>query len=339
MERIRPFQRWMLAAVFAVAAAGNALAEDARSLNALLDHAKPGDVIETASADFGETTLAGYAFNPAVTIKFSERSSIRRLTLRNVSGVTFDGLNVIAGVATRPVSENAVIVLGGGDIAFINAHFRWEADADPQNDGTALVFDGVDGITVSDSVFQFLLNGVIIRSSKNATIRNSDFTEILKDGIVVAGTDGVVIDNNICSDFASVEGVNPHPDCIQLQAGGRAVADKNAVIKNNKIIRGSGARIQGIFVSSRHENAPHVGVTIENNFVEQSMGLGIAAINTKDLIIRGNEVRRAAEDGETPRILVREPAENVTVENNIAAIGAAPAGVKIAGNKLPQNGL
>jgi parallel beta helix pectate lyase-like protein len=312
----------------------SAAASDVSRLQSLLDAAAPGDTIETGPGDFGRVVLKNYTFSPPVTIKFHADASIQRLRLDQVTGVTFDGIQVIAGETDRPKGDNAVLVLGGGAIAFLNAQFQWSNDANPLNDGTALAFDKVDGLTVANSHFSHSFNGVVVRSSQNAFIRDSSFTAIPKDGMVISGTGGVIIDGNTCRDFTHAPGKDLHPDCIQLQAGGRGVANQNVIISNNKAIRGAGARFQGIFVKSRHANAPHIGVTIENNYVEQSMGLGIAAINTRDLIIRGNEVRPANSQDEAPRILVREPAGNVLVEDNIASGVKAPPGARVFGNTI-----
>lgn len=326
------FQSLALAVLVAAAWRTGAAAGDDGFLNALLDNAAPGDVIETGPVAIGEVKLRNYSFTPPITIKFDDASSIKRLVAREVTGVIFDGVNVRAGQALKPGGGNAVIMLGGGDISFVNASFQWSADNNPMNDGTALAIDGVKNVSIADSEFSHAFNGVVIRGSENVTVHNSTFTKIPKDGIVISGSSYVVLDGNECFDFTAAPGKSLHPDCIQLQAGRRSVANTNVTITNNKAVRGNGARFQGIFVKSKYDSAPHVGITIEENYVEQSMGLGIAVINATGVIVRGNEVRPANAEEEAPRILVRDPSSNVTVENNLAAGVKAPAHAVVRNN-------
>ena len=328
------FWRASIATALFTAFSSPAFAGPTQDLTALLDAAASGDTIKTKPVDFGVVELNNYTFNPPVTLNFHKKSTMSRLKIRNVTGLTLDGLNIVAGESFNPGSENAVFIFGGGDITFRDASFEWADDADPLNDGTALVFDGVAGVTVEASTFRHVREGVIVRNSSDAVIQGSQFTSIFEDAIVVSGTDNVLIDDNYCADFSSVEGINPHRDCIQLQAGSRAVANMNVRITNNTILKGTGAKAQGIFVASRHVGVPHIGVTIEDNLIKQSIGLGIAATNANDLIIRGNQVLPSFEAEESPRIVVNEPAENVLIEGNTAAAISAPPDAIVRDNTI-----
>lgn len=314
--------------------AGVANAEPRGDLGALLTSAAPGDVIRTKPADFGVIELADLAFEPPVKIEFHKNARVGRIRLRNVTGVTFSGLTLEAGVAVNPVSENAVFVQGGGGVAFVDSTFSWADDGDPENDGTALVFDGVNGATVGNSIFRSVREGVVMRSSRNARIAGSTFERIFEDGVVIAGSSDVAIVDNLCRDFSAVAGVSTHPDCIQLQAGSRAVANNNVVIARNTILKGGGEKAQGIFVSSRFVGEPHENILIENNTIRQSVGLGVFATNVVGLTVRGNLVLPSADAEERPRILVRDYADEVLIVGNTAAAIRAPVHAIVRDNTI-----
>ncbi|NNE42486.1 MAG: right-handed parallel beta-helix repeat-containing protein [Marinicaulis sp.] len=320
--------------IFGALSPFSASAQLAGDLNALLAAASPGDVISTKNRDFGDVSLAGYSFDPPVTIKFHKKAAINQLIIRNSSGLKFDGMNMVLGESFSPASDKGVFVLGGGNIAFNDASIEWARDADPLNDGTAMVFDGVDGVSISGGAISHSLSGVVIRSSSNASVRGVQFSELLGDGIVVSGTRDVTIDDNTCTDFAPRGTSGSHPDCIQLQAGSRAVANTNLAITNNMALKGAGSKFQGIFVTSRHVGVPHINVTIENNTVKQDVGNGIAASNIDGLTVRGNQVLPAFDVTDPPRIIVNEPASDVLIEGNTASGITAPPDAIIRDNTI-----
>ena len=311
-----------------------ALADPADDLKAEIAAASPGDVIKTANADFGDLILVGYSFEPAVKVRFHKNATITSMEIRGVTGMTFNRAKIVAGVADRPVADKAVFVFGGSKITFNNANIQWAADGDPLNDGVGMIFEGVQGLTVNRSTFTNALSGIIIRSSTNAKVKNSSFSEILGDGVKVSGTDGVLIKGNSCTNFTSAPNVNPHPDCIQLLAGSRAVGNTNTRILSNTITKGDGASFQGIFMGTGVDGEMHVGVRIENNSITQSVGLGIAAIDVDGLTIRNNQVLPSPDATTAPRILVNDPTINVLIEGNTASAINAPEHATLINNTI-----
>lgn len=313
---------------------GIANAQPANNLNVALQNAAPGDIIETTGDDFGSVDLRNFSFSDPVTIRFHENARLSKLTLRNIQGLTLEGLSIVAGVSTNPNGQNAVRVFGGSNITFRASSFEWAADDDPLNDGTAIFVDGVDGITIEDSKFQSVRAGIHIRGSSNAVVRDSHFRSVLVDGIILSGTDGALLEQNSCADFVTVEGMGLHPDCIQLQAGGQRVANTAVTIRENIVLQGSGSRSQGIFVKSRYAGIPHIDVTIEDNVVIQSKGNGIYGENVHGLTIRGNRVLSSFQAEAAPRIIARDPSQNVLIENNSAAVISAPAHAIVQNNEI-----
>jgi len=314
---------------------GAASAQSAADIQAALETASPGDVIEVAAGDYGLVEITGESFAPAVTLRFLDGAEVKKMRIRHSTGLVFENLNIEAGPSLDPLRENAVVVFSGGDITFRNSYFAWAKDGDPLNDGTALSVDGVEGLNIISNHFSDTREALIVRASTDVVIADSHFTDILEDGIVIAGSVNVLIDHNICTDFRAAVDPQSHPDCIQLQSGGRAVANTNVMISNNTIQQGDGDRAQPIFVNSRHAGVPHIGVTIENNTTRQSTAIGIHVGNTHDLIIRGNRVLPSPQSVEPPRILARSDTQNVLIEGNTAARVRGPAGAVIRDNVTP----
>ncbi len=324
----------VLLLAFVLSTSHSAFAQTAADLVADIDAASPGDTIIVPAGDYGAVSLRWNDFSPAVTLQFEDGAAIQNLRLRDVTGLVFENLMISAGIANDPVREIAVLVQRGGDITFRNSSFAWAEDDDPSNDGTILIFDGVDGVKVENSHFSDMRDGVIVKNSANVEIWGSHFTDLLKDGIILSGSNNIVIRENACTDFQRIEGLNAHPDCIQLQAGSNAVANTNVLIADNSILMLDGERAQGIFIKSRFASAPHQQITVENNLIRQAHHLGIYAENVDDLIIRGNDILPAFNSVDTPRILVRDPSSNVLIEENTAPLIRAPAHATVQNNTI-----
>lgn len=311
-----------------------AQAQTAADLIADINAASPGDTIIVPAGDYGAISLRWNNFAPAVTLKFENGAVIQTMQLRDVTGLVFEDVTISGGVAPDPVRNYAVFVQRGGDITFKNSHISWAIDGDPSNDGPGLVFDGVDGIRVENSHISDVRDGIIIRSSSNVEILGSHFTDLLKDGINLSGTDNVVIRENACTDFRSIEGFNAHPDCIQLQTGYRLIANSNVLIVDNAILIQDGEKAQGIFVKSKYAGVPHRQITIENNLIRHSVTLGVYAENVDDLIIRENDVLPSHDAIYAPRIVVHDLSTNVLIEGNTASRIDAPAHATVQNNTI-----
>lgn len=324
----------ILFALVVFSAGFSARAQTAADLVANLNAASPGDTIIVPAGDYGRVDLGPYNFSPAVSLQFEDGAVIQTLRITDVVGVTFEKLTISAGVSFDPVREVAVLVQRGGDVTFRDSSFSWAKDSDPLNDGTSLIFDGVDGLRVENSHFSDMRDGLIVKDSSDVEIWGSHFTDLLKDGIIISGSENVVIRENACTDFQRVEGLNTHPDCIQIQASSRGIADTNVLIADNVSLIQDGERAQGIFVYSRFAGVPHRQITIENNLIRQAHHLGIYAENVEDLIIRGNDILPSFDSADTARILVRDPSSNVLIEGNTAPLIRAPAHATVQNNTI-----
>lgn len=332
MTRISSFRKLFLLSgiVLAFALTANASANE---LFQALRTTKAGDTIELPGTDLGRIHLRNLSYTEPVTVRFSDETRISRLTLENVSGMRFENMNLVAGTTDRPQAEKAVRVMGGSHVTISNSSFQWSADGKPTNDGSAIMVDGVDHFTLENSTFTNSENGIHVRSSTNAVIRGNSFRGMMVDGIILSGTTGALLENNFCTEFTTPD-PKLHPDCIQLQAGGRKVANTSVIIRGNKVIKGKGARTQGIFVKSRFDDIPHKDILIENNVVEIAKGNGIYGKSVIGLTIRNNVVRPSENASAIPRIVIREPAHDVLIEGN-----TTPEIVKLHDTVVGENNI
>lgn len=305
-----------------------------QDLNSLLISAQPGDVIETDAADFEQINLTGYSFSPAVTIKFHDDAKVTSMVIRNSIGLHFDNANIRPGVSSRPNSDKAVYVFGGGDLKFSNSTIAWDDDGDPTNNAVAMLFDGVNGLVVESNRISHSTNGTQVRTSSDVRIQNNQYSRMLADGIVASGITNLEILDNLCVDWDKIPGSRGHPDCIQLQTGFRALPVVNARIADNIIVQGKGDRFQGIFVASSHAGVPHINTTIENNVIRLDIGLGIAAGNVDGLTIHANDIRPSYQASDRPRIVLYDPTTNVEITDNVTSGIRAPDDAIVEGNEL-----
>lgn len=147
-----------------------------------------------------------------------------------------------------------------------------------------------DGVTFTDAKGGFLAG-----DSNDIVVRNSHFIRVRSDGIDLAGTSNVLIENNVFEDFQPVMTIGrrgmpgykdgDHPDAVQMWATkeGRVVSD---VIVRNNVIRGD---LQGINTFGPSGDG-HRRIVVENNQVRISFPPGISVWNCIDCKVRFNTV-------------------------------------------------
>lgn len=309
-------------------------AQAQQPLGRILKELESGETAIIAAGDQGRLDMRGRRFDPPATVRFEPGAEISGLRLENVRGLVLEGVTVIAGIADLPKTRNAAMIIGGGEIEIADASFEWADDGNPLNDGSALVVDGASNVKLIAGRFRAARNGVHVRDSVNVSIEGSHFSDILADGVKVSGSREVRIVRNTCSAFSQTLAFDPHPDCIQLQTGGRGAANQNVTISHNIARRNGGAPFQGVFVSGKADAPFHERIIIENNLVSQAKGNGIFATRVNGLIIRNNRVLASTSGEPAPRIVVRDPVSDVGIEGNSAAAVNAPMDARMTTNTI-----
>jgi len=261
-------------------------------LDSTISQLKGGDTVQFAAGTYS-LTFNYKAFASEVTITSADPANPAKLSavrLVNSSNVTFRNLEIGRPLSsTETVETSLARVVGGGGITFDVVHFHGSLDGNPANDGVGISTAGVDGIKITNSEFQQLGRGVIFGTSKNIALTNNRFHDMRSDGADFGAVNNVLVEGNTFTDFYRVTA--DHPDAIQFWTANTTTPNTDIVIRNNVILQGKGAGMQGIFMNDEVGTLPYERVTIENNLVyEQDMPNGITVMGGKDVAIRGNTV-------------------------------------------------
>ncbi|OYQ27820.1 hypothetical protein CHU93_10110 [Sandarakinorhabdus cyanobacteriorum] len=178
------------------------------NVNSALAQLRPGDTLRLEGVFTTRLAFQNRDFG-GVTVDGSRATLVQGLNLRNVRNVTFAGLTVgAAGLATSArfsinldasthVSFAETTILGNGGSA-----------------GTGLRAINSEFVTVRDSRFEGLLDGITLISSPNSLIARNRFENGGSDGVKVVDSHRIILSGNSCSGFVIQPGV--HPDCIQF---------------------------------------------------------------------------------------------------------------------------
>lgn len=222
---------------------------------AVIAAAKCGDTVRLAAGDYGRFVVNRRECKPRITIR-AEKARFQYVAITRVKGLTMYG-GTVTPDATITVPGYGVQVQMSSGVSLL----------DP------VVTGGLRAIAVDRS------SGVLIR---RATMRGQ-----VVDGINIALSQKVTVQNSTCADFAPRPA--DHPDCIQMwsRPGG---------ITSDVLLEGNSATgaMQGFAGFNHITNGVDDGgfdrVTIRNNRVLTSFPQGIALYDCRKCSISGNTV-------------------------------------------------
>jgi Ca2+-binding RTX toxin-like protein len=261
----------------------------AAALNAALQAAHAGDTIQLAAGTYAGVVANNLHFTGAgVTITSADTSSQASLTGLSVyasSGLTFRALD-FNSLSTGP--DNTFQVTGGSSgIRFDHLTVHGSADGNFTNDHTAFLVRDSSNVSIDNSDFHDLQNGVGHLNMNGLELSGNSFHDIQTDGIRGGGSNNVTISNNTFTNFHPATG--DHPDAIQFWTSNTTVATQNITVTDNLMQRGSGAVTQGVFLGDE-ANVGYQHVHISGNGVIGEMYNGIAVMGGSDVTIDHNIV-------------------------------------------------
>jgi hypothetical protein len=252
----------------------------ALALATVIPGLKSGGTVTLGPGPHAFIEIKGETFDPPVTI--------------NATGAQVRGLRIW---------DSKGIIWRGGTVTAPNGHVGHGPDvygADVRRADT-LTFDNVK--------FTDALRGVVVADSRNITVRNTDFTGLQSDGLDVAGTSNVLIENNRFSNFTPLHNTGSkadgtwkdgdHPDAVQLWTTPTNRRMTNIVIRGNKIID---LDSQGINFFGPIGDG-YAGVTIEDNDIRITYPAAISVTNCDECRVRNNRI--ASADGSKFRANIR----------------------------------
>lgn len=281
-----------IAAVAIWGAAQAAPLRTAEALDRALRQARGGETLQLAGADFGVVALRDMRFPTPVKLRAADPAKppvFGGLDLTGVSGLTFEGLRI---VAARP-STPAVSVVRSDHIGFagLRAEGLLARNPDAVHDGVFIQTSAAVSIVHSE-LSQFG-NGVTHLDCDHLSVRGNLFHDIRVDGVHGGGSSFVTIAGNLFRDFHPLGVVGEsgdHADAVQFWTVNTTASAHDIVVSDNLFLRGAGRYAEGVFLNDELKTLPYRRVSITGNLILGGMYNGIFVLHAADVEVRRNVV-------------------------------------------------
>lgn len=261
-----------------VAQRGPVTVRNALTLSLAMKTASPGATIVLAPGDYGQISLSDLKFDTPVTLVARDVQTTG-LVLKNVAGLRIVGMSV----ALDQPGAGRLVVTDSQNIQFSGLSARG------LQKGQGLSLIQSRNVRVEKSSFSGFRNGVVHSGCYDVAIEGNTFRGLGADGVTGSGTSRLLIKGNDFADFAPTPG--SHPDAVQLFTRNTTASAEDITIVGNRIRRGSGGIMQGVFITDQVGSLPYRRVVIRDNIIEGSMYNGIAVAHAEDVEISGNTVQ------------------------------------------------
>lgn len=284
-----------------------------------LANAKGGETFALAAGNY-TLSLSSKTFASPVTITSldsSKPANFDWVKLTDASNLTFKSVSIgrTLDPTLDPTAQAMAKLVRASNITFDSVNVHGSMDNNALNDGMGITVSGGSNVKVVNSNFTQLFRAVTFGATTDITLSGNTVKGVRSDGFDFVAVKRVLIENNLLTDFfrTSVD----HPDAIQFWTTNSTTPSTDIVIRNNQILQGNGAGIQGIFMRDELGTLPFENVTIENNLVyEANMQNGVTVIGGKNINIRSNTVT-SPQDDTTPVWIRVENINGGTVSNNV----------------------
>ena len=288
------------------------------ALTAALANAKGGETFVLAAGDYGDLYFYAKSFASNITFKSASSTSpahFDSVTVLNTSNITFQGLDIGRPLTSgQPDYTPMVRLADTQNIVFDSVKVHGSLDGDPSNDGRGIQASRSIGLTIKNSEFTELSNGMIIDNSSNVTVKNNNIHGMRSDGMDFASTSQVMIDGNTFRDFNPADG--DHPDAIQFWNKSGTTNVRDVTIINNVVLAGTSSGSQGVFMSDNGGYA-YQNVLIQNNLIfTGGQWNGIMVAGGDGVKVIGNTVLSPSNDSLMAWIRM-DDITNGLVQNNV----------------------
>ena len=314
-------------------------AGDTTTLASDLKIAAAGDTIQLTAGTYGPVTITGLNFGAGVTITSADPgnpATITQLALKNVTGLTFSGLNFsIAGFPVGGSGSNATWpfrVTGSTGITFDKIAMSGDPNGTLANTVCGLLVETSQQVSVTNSTFDHIHTALQFLNSDGVAVSGNSFQYIYDDGADFAATSDVTVSKNTFTSFHWDATDTQHPDCIQFYSlSGQTVIPTNITITDNNYTRGDGAPVHGIFMHDENGANPFTNVVISGNTLTGAQANGIVLIGGVNATIENNTVTSYADQKSWIQV---ETVNGGSVSGNAAAqyVYSALGGVNTSGN-------
>lgn len=217
-----------IVAAVAVPAAAATVVMTPSNIAAALAQLRPGDRL-VMQGDFTTRLFFRDRDFGGVTVDASQATLRQGMRLRNVQNITFSGLKVgTPGVGTT--DRFALQIDGSRHVSIANALVHGNGGSA----GTGLRILNSSHVTVRDSVFDGLLDGLTLITSPDSLLVRNQFLRGGSDGIKLVDNQRVIVSGNSCAQFSLQPGV--HADCIQMWSVTGKPLQSDVYLLNNSAV-------------------------------------------------------------------------------------------------------
>ena len=259
------------------------------ALLSALSGAHAGDTILLAPGTFSGLSLIGINPGGNVTVTSQNRAKPANLTsfsVSNSSNLTFSHLEMSTAGVTNGLY--AYRIQDSRNVRFDSDFVHGAIGADPNSAATGFLFRQAGNVSVTNSTFEYLQNGIMDLENNGVLFSGNSFSHMAADGIDNAGASNVRVLNNYFTDtVANTTGL--HPDAIQFWNAGTTVSAENITISGNTYVRGDGIASQGIFIEDDN-SLPYRDLRITNNTIIGAQYNGITVGGSSNAEIADNQV-------------------------------------------------
>lgn len=285
-------------------------------LNSALASATAGETILLAPGTY--TGISAYDVNPSggvtITSEYSSQQAVLgNFTLNECSNLTFSNLEFSTVGSTD--AYYGYRIYNDTNIQFNSDFVHGAIGGDPNTAITGFLIENSAGVSVTNSTFEYLQNGIMELDNNGVNVSNNTFEYLAADGIDNAGTSNVQITNNYFTDMVK-DTIGLHPDCIQFWTAGTTEPVSNITISGNTYVRGNGVPVQGIFMGNEN-SLPYSNLTITNNTVTGGLYNGITVDDATSATVTGNNVISYVDQ---PSWIVLNSDNGGTYSNNAATL-------------------
>jgi hypothetical protein len=326
------------------------------TLSTVLAKATAGDAISLAPGSYGDVTVSGKAYSPAISLTSADPANpavLRTLTVKGLTGLHVSGLTVaFTPDMTTLGFTQAVTVDGCADVTLDHLKVKGGLAVNGVPE-TATTLDSTDnvigrpcgrGVTIMNSHDVALTNsevtvfdrGVLIASSQSVLIQQNDIHGLRHTGMVGGGFSDVTIDGNLIRDAdpwrVGQTPVGDHSDMLAFWSGaGQTTPNARVKITNNVMLQNKAPSLGMWFQGGGDGKSPFTDFTIAGNLIAVPNLQGIALWQAQGGTISGNTLvqtqvpQMTAEQvtKQLPTVLLLDDVSGVTVTNN--ALGVAMA--------------
>ncbi len=281
-----------------------------------LAQAKAGDTILLASGTYSGIFISNVNFTGGTVTIASQNNSnqavLNQFEMISSSGLSFSHVTLSAAGSDPNYAFKAYQC---SNLSYDSVTIHGDPTAAVGVNPTGFLFEGCSNVSVTNSAFSYLYNGIVFQDDSNINVSGSNFQYMSADGMDCPGCSYANITDNTFTNFTTVSG--QHPDCIQFWMTSEETAVPHDInISGNSYVRGNGNPSQGIFISDDVNGSLYSNLSVTNNTILGGLYNGLMVVyGGSNVNVSGNDIVGYSDQTSWIRV---ELSNGPALSNNIA---------------------